>query len=96
MFTEVNLSNILQILSILGFGGAILVTMRNNLASLKEDVFDMKVEIKKVGDVIIKMAVADTRIANLENDIRELRHGKGFISVNGEYDKRGKIRDIDN
>lgn len=84
MFDNINFANIIQILSILGFGGAILVTMKNNLANLKEDVVDMKLEIKKVGDVIIQMAVADTRLNNIESDIRDLRHGKGFI-VDREY-----------
>ncbi len=91
MFENINFANVIQILSILGFGGAILVTMKNNLTNLKEDVSDMKLEIKKVGDVLIKMAVTDTRLTNLENDIRELRHGRGFV-VDGEYDHRGKLK----
>lgn len=90
MFDNINIANIIQILSILGFGGAILVTMRNNLVNLKEDVSEMKQEIKKVGEVLIKMAVTDSRLTNLEDDVRELRHGKGFV-VDGEYTKRGKI-----
>lgn len=79
MFDNVNIANVLQILSILGFGGAILVTMRNNLMNLKEDVTDLKLEIKKFGDILIKMAVTDARITNIENDIRDLRRGKGYI-----------------
>lgn len=47
--------------------------------NLKEDVTDLKLEIKKFGDILIKMAVTDARITNIENDIRDLRRGKGYI-----------------
>lgn len=79
MIENINLANILQILGILGFGGAILVTMRNNLINLKEDVVDLKLDIKKFGDVLIKMAITDTRLTNIESDLRDIRRGKGFI-----------------
>lgn len=79
MFENINFANVLQILSILGFGGAILVTMRNNLINLKEDVTDLKLEIKQFGDILIKMAIADNRLTNIENDVRDLRRGKGYI-----------------
>lgn len=82
MFDNINFANVIQILSVLGFGGAILVTMRNNLTNLKEDVVDLKLDIKKLGDVLVQMAIADARITNIESDIRDLRHGKGFIRDN--------------
>jgi len=46
---------------------------------MEADFFDMKIEIKKVGDVLIQMAVTDTRLTNAEQDIRELKHGQGFV-----------------
>ncbi len=91
MFENINLANIIQILSILGFGGAILVTMKNNLANLKEDVVDLKNDVKVMNEVLTKLAVTDTRLLNMESDIRELRHGKGFV-VDGEYTNKGKIK----
>jgi hypothetical protein len=84
MLENINLANIVQILSILGFGGAILVTMKNNLSNLKEDVVDLRKDIKLLNEVLITMAVTDTRLSNLESDVRELRHGRGFV-VDGEY-----------
>ncbi len=86
---NINWANIIQILSILGFGGAILVTMRTNLVNLKEDVVDLKKDIKLVNEVLVSMAVTDTRLNNVESDIRDLRHGRGFI-VNGEYNSANK------
>ena len=48
---------------------------------------EIKVEIKKVGEVLVKMAVTQTRLDNVEQDIRDLKHGRGFIqgNANGEY-----------
>lgn len=89
--TDLSLANIIQIISILGLGGAILVTMRSNLTNLKEDVVDLKKDIKLVNEVLITMAVTDTRLTNIESDIRDLRHGKGFIA-DGEYVRSGKLR----
>lgn len=91
MLADINLASMIQIISILGLGGAILVTMRNNLVNLKEDVVDLKKDIKLVNEVLITMAVTDTRLTNIESDIRDLRHGKGFIA-DGEYVSSGRLR----
>ncbi len=90
--------NIIEIVSIVGGGLAVLVTLKNNVAVLKSDVAGMQIEIKKIGDILVKMAdmrgemkALETRTAAAELDIRELRHGEGFIrgkfnqGVDGEY-----------
>jgi hypothetical protein len=48
----------------------------------------------KLSDVLSQSAVADNRITRCEDDIREMRHGRGFVQgdVNGEYTMRGKIK----
>lgn len=83
----ITIGNIIEIGAIVGGGLLALVTMRNTVRNLKEDVTDMKTEIKKVGEVLIKMAVTQTRLDNVEQDIRDLKHGRGFIQerINGEY-----------
>jgi len=59
--------------------------------NLKDDMTDMKAEIKKVGQVLVTMAVTTTRLDNVEKDIRDLKHGRGFIrdrqdgGIQGEY-----------
>lgn len=52
----------------------------------KEDIAGIQAEIKKLNEVLTRQAAADTRIngldqrmTSLETDIRELRHGEGFI-----------------
>lgn len=39
----------------------------------------------KLGDILTKVAVQDQRIAGIEEDLRELKHGRGFVDVSGEY-----------
>lgn len=75
----ITVGNIIEITVILLGGLATLITLRNTVNNLKNDMTDMKTEIKKVGEVLIKMAVTDNRLTNLEQDIRELKHGEGFV-----------------
>jgi len=97
----ITVGNIIEIATIASGGVYAVLTVKNSvtnfgrdLVRMEADFFDMKVEIKKVGDVLIKMAVTDTRLVNVEQDVRELKHGIGFIKneVEGEYDRKGKIR----
>jgi hypothetical protein len=82
----ITIGNLVEIASIIGGGLLVLVKLNNNVVSLKVDVSAMQAEITKLGEVLIKMAVTDTRvaaadsrIANLEQDVREMRHGDGFV-----------------
>lgn len=77
------------------FGGGWSLSKR--LATFEAAIESMQAEIKKLGDVLVKMAdlrgeirVIDTRLAATEQDVRELRHGDGFIrgagrSIDKEY-----------
>jgi prefoldin subunit 5 len=75
----ITVGNIIEILAIVGGGLTVFVSLRNTVANIKDDVAGMQTEIKKLADVITKMAVTDIRLTNLEQDIRELRHGEGFV-----------------
>lgn len=93
----ISVGNVVQIISIVGGGLLVLVKLNNNVVSLKADVSAMQAEITKLGEVLIKMAVTDTRvaaadirIANLERDLRELRHGDGFVRGARGIDKEYK------
>ena len=87
----ITIGNIIEV-SVIAIGGlAGLITMRSTVINLKNDMTDMKQEIKKVGEVLVKMAVHSARLDNVEQDIRDLKHGRGFIQprseggINGEY-----------
>ena len=87
----ITIGNIIEIASIVCGGIAVLVTLRATVTQLKEDVQVMQGELKKLADVVTRMAVTDVRLTNLEQDIRELRHGHGFIQgehgIDREYGK---------
>ena len=46
----------------------------------------------KLSEVLSRSAVQEQRIGRIEEDMRELRHGKGFVmaEINGEYSREGK------
>jgi hypothetical protein len=76
---------------VLGGGGiAAIVTLKNAVVTLKEEVTTTKrenkeqfagiqTEIKKIGEVLVQQADQNRRIIHLEDDVRELRHGEGFV-----------------
>jgi tRNA G37 N-methylase TrmD len=45
----------------------------------KERFEGIEFEIKKIGEVLINQADQNRRIIHLEEDVRELRHGRGFV-----------------
>lgn len=91
---SISFGSLLQVASILIGGLIVLVTMRSTVAVLQRDVAAIQAEIKKMGDILTKMAVAetrldntDTRLTNAERDIRELRHGQGFVRGSAGIDR---------
>lgn len=75
----ITVGNIIEVSAFLGGVAVAAISLKGTVSRLKDDMTDMKAEIKKVGEVLIKMAVTDTRLNNLEQDIRELKHGEGFV-----------------
>ena len=85
----VTVGNVIEILTIALGGLIVFVSLRVTVSDLKESVAEMKADIKALNTVVIRMAVADQRITAIEMDVRELRHGRGFIrnGVEGEWPK---------
>ena len=85
----ITIGNVIEI-SVIAAGGLItVVTLKNRISGITNDIVDMKQELRKVGEVLIQMAITDQRVTNLEKDVRELRRGDGFIrgayGVDKEY-----------
>jgi hypothetical protein len=66
------------------FGGG--WRLSNRLSSIEGMLSTMRAELQKLSDVLIKMAdlrgelrVLDSRLTASEQDIREMRHGEGFV-----------------
>jgi hypothetical protein len=99
----ISIGNIIEIGSIVGGGILVLWTLKADVGTLKvgaetlkADLESMQAEIKKLGEILINLAdirgeirVLGTRITANEQDIRELRHGNGFVTgprgVDREY-----------
>jgi hypothetical protein len=89
----ITIGNIIEISAMIGGGLLVLVTLRTDVKSLKAgtkalklDFEAMQSEIKKLGEILINLAdirgeirVLGTRITANEQDIREMRHGDGFV-----------------
>lgn len=65
-----------QILSIIGGGPLVLISMRNTVSILQRDVSGIKVEIKKMGDILTKMAVAETRLDNTDTRLTNVERDR--------------------
>ncbi len=84
------LLQVLQIFVIIGGGIFALATLRSTVGRLASDIVDVKAELKKLADVMVTLAVTSKRLDNVEEDIREMKRGRGFIQprdggINGEY-----------
>jgi hypothetical protein len=72
---------------------ASLMALTKEVAESKKETKDsigaIQIEIKKIGDVLINQADQNRRLIHLEEDVRDLRHGRGFIQgttgVDREY-----------
>ena len=53
--------------------------VKHDLHSLNDKVALMATAWSKLGDILTQVAVQDTRINRVEEDVRELRHGEGMV-----------------
>jgi hypothetical protein len=82
----ITVGNIIEII-VIGAGGiGVFFTLKSTVANIKHEVEGIQKEIEKLGDILIAQAdirgeikVINTRIASAEQDIREMRHGEGFV-----------------
>lgn len=75
----ITVGNLVEIASIIGGGLLVMITLRGDVANMKIEVGEIQNEIKKIGDVLINQADQNRRIIHLEDDLRELRRGRGWI-----------------
>lgn len=88
--TVMDLSSLLQIAQIIAYllGAAFFVMMlRADIRVLRHDMATMKLrqdalneQMTMMTSVLTKVAVQDNRISAIEEDIRGLRHGDGYIT----------------
>jgi len=81
-----NALRILEIVSILGGGGMVAFRLGRTTATMQgavevqnSAIDDLKVEVRKLSDVLTKLAVQEQRLNMLDKHIDELRHGEGYV-----------------
>ena len=97
---------ILEIISILGGGGGVafgifrfILKMEAAIQALNaisqrqsSDIGDLKVEIKKLNDVLTSLAVQAERLNAMQHQIDDIRHGRGLVLDDWPWPVRGKAR----
>ena len=72
----------------------VFVTLRVTVLQLGKDVSELKTDIRELNKIVVATAVAnqrisevDQRVSAIEKDVRELRHGHGFVreALSREY-----------
>ncbi len=81
MWDWANISNFVAIgaalLAIGGFYWRLVYELKN----FREDVIDIKIDLKQLNKVIMDLALQNQRLNNLETMVLELRHGKGLVDA---------------
>jgi hypothetical protein len=54
--------------------------VKQEIAYIKSTLSTMTLAFQQVGEILTKVAVQDNRIDRVEQDIREIKHGKGFVT----------------
>ncbi|CAM5400594.1 hypothetical protein AFEL58S_02029 [Afipia felis] len=75
----ITVGNIVEIASIICGGILVMQTLRSDVKNMKTEVEGIQAEVKKIGDVLITQADQNRRILHLEEDLREMKHGHGFV-----------------
>lgn len=76
---HVSIGTLIEVGAILLGGLAFLWGMRTRVDIMAVELTALKSEISKLSDILTKLAVYDQRILNVETDVKEMRHGIGFI-----------------
>ena len=82
MFTfdpSIKLGDILTIASFVGMGVAAYYKVKADLRVHNVRLTSVETACVQMAATLTQVAVQDNRLVNLENDVRELRHGEGFV-----------------
>lgn len=90
---SITIGNILQIVAIAGGGVYVLVRQAIMFGLMEKELATMQTEISKIAKIVTDNAVMQQRILNIEEDIRDIKKGRGFIreEISGEYSRFSKI-----
>ncbi len=86
----ITVGNVIEIATIIAGGVITFVLLKATVVQLKAEVTELKIDVRALNKVVIEMAVTDRRLTAVEETLRELRHGRGFIrsDIEGEWPQR--------
>jgi len=87
----ITIGNIIEISTITVGLISMFVALKGTVTQLKFEVKEVKEDVRALNKVVVELAVTDRRLTSAEEDIRELRHGRGFVrsALEGEWPKVG-------
>jgi hypothetical protein len=83
----VSVGNLLQMVAMISGGLFVFFQLRTDVRVLRHDIMNIKERqtilneaFTQLGTILTKVAVQDERLNSISDDIKELRHGEGFIN----------------
>jgi len=77
----ISVGSIAEVITLLGGGLVAVGVMRSTVNNIQAKVDDMETELKGLTKALMQLAVQHERINHLEEDIREMKRGDGFVGV---------------
>lgn len=88
MIWEISLGSIINALSIIFVGAGFYWKQVYDSKAFKQDIFEIKVDLKALNKIMIDLALQNQRLDNqgerlnvIDRHIDELRHGHGFVKA---------------
>ena len=75
----VTLGNLLTIVGFILSGMMAFLAMRSDLRILNMQVESLDKRLQQLGNVVRDLAIQDQRISVIEEQIEDLRHGRGYV-----------------
>ena len=80
---SINIGVIIQTALFVGGGLVAFGMLRRSVLDMENEMVELKKDQKDLAKALALVAVQDTRLNRIEQDIRDLRYGRGYILADG-------------
>ena len=83
----ITIGNIIEISTIVIGGIIVFAHVKSRVDNIGDDVAEMRIDMRSMSKSVNEISVVNNRLGRCEQDIFELRRGRGFIQdeIRGEY-----------
>ena len=87
----ITLGNIAELGTIIIGGIAFFLNTKTKVDDVAKKVEELREDVRDLTSAVTQLAVVNNRLNNVEEDIREMKRGRGFIQeeIKGEWPRRG-------